>query len=374
MRLDLYVILERLRLFRFRNHAETVLAPSSGLNMIEGDNGAGKTALLEAAYLLSSARSFRTRVDSELAQWGEQAARIEGEFRTDAGHLRRLALQWERKDGVWVKQASLQGDTTARLADFLGTVPCSLFTPEDRALISGPPALRRRYLDLQLSKRSPLHLHELAKLKRVLASRNALLKSRRSDRELLPWNRLLFELTQSIGARRREATEFLAEQSAALLERLTDRKRALLLRYRASWPEDWAEFELRLTELKDRERALGQTLLSPHKDELEIQLDGRPLRQYGSLGQQRLVALALRLAEAEHLVERTQERPILLLDDALSELDAAHRARLLTYLAEQRQVLMTATDLDPDEGPTQSRHLVRDGALAPPRNTLEQDR
>ena len=359
------VVLERLKLFHFRLYEELVFEPRPGLNLLVGLNGAGKTALLEAAHLLSAARSFRAKREQELVRWGQPACRVEGLFCTDRGRARQLALAWTRSDGEWTKSATFQGDKVPRLADFLGCVPCALFTPDDLALIAGSPTVRRRYLDLQLSKRMPAHLLDLAQLKKVLGSRNALLRQGRPARELLPWETLLFDLSLRIGERRESLVSELDASVRELHTALTDGAQGQLvsLRYRRCWPTDRDEFRQRLKDLYDKERQHGATLLSPQKDELEIHTQGRSLRLYGSQGQQRTLALCMRLAEARSLSEHQGEGAILLLDDVFSELDPPRRDRLLSLLPTFAQVLVTtATPLDHLPSPAHTRR-VGDGRV-----------
>lgn len=336
------MILQRLRLHNFRVYTEQVFEPGPGLNLLVGPNGSGKTAILEALHLLSAARSFRARREAEVVKWTTDGCRIEGLFQTDSGHPRELSLSWTRQSGEWKKQATFQRDGVARLADFLGCVPLSLFTPNDLSLINGSPSVRRKYLDLMLSKMYPLHLQEMSRLKQVLSSRNALLRQERPAAELKPWNKMLFEVSATVGRRREELVEQLGRICQQYFHTLTDQQKGVKLQYRRCWPEDRDEFHSRLEEMYSREVQMGSTLISPQKDELGIHLGGKSLRTYGSQGEQRLVALCLRLSEANHLAEQKGENAILLLDDAFSELDPQRRERLLHLLPTFSQVILTS--------------------------------
>lgn len=340
--------MESLKLYSFRLYEDLVFEPRPGLNLLVGGNGAGKTALLEAAHLLSAARSFRAKREQELVRWGQPACRVEGRFLTDKGRHRHLSLAWTRSEGEWTKSATFQGDKVARLADFLGCVPCSLFTPDDLALVAGSPTVRRRYLDLQLSKTVPAHLLDLAGLKKVLSARNSVLRQGRPARELAPWESLLYDLSLRIGERRERLVEELDGLCSHFHHALAgDQGGPISLKYRRCWPTDRQEFRQRLKEVYEKERQQGSTLLSPQKDELEIHNQGRSLRLYGSQGQQRTLALCLRLAEARSLSEHHGEGSILLLDDVFSELDPERRGRLLDLLGQFAQVLVTsATPVD----------------------------
>lgn len=358
------MVLEHLKLNSFRLYESLDFYPQPGVNVLTGGNGAGKTALLEAAHLLSAARSFRAKRETELVRWGGSFARVEGHFRNAQDRARQLSILWSRQDGEWSKSATFQGDKVPRLADFLGCVPSSLFTPDDLELVAGPPASRRRYLDLQLSKMIPAHLSDLSQLRKVLSARNALLKQRRPTREMIPWERLLFDLAVRVGERRERLVVELDASVRDLHHQLTgDRGGAVSLRYRRAWPVDPEEFRKKVEEVRERERQLGTTLLSPQKDELEIHNEGRSLRTYGSQGQQRSLALCLRLAEARALSQHLNEGAILLLDDVLSELDGERRARLFALLPEFSQVLLTSTHQIPDLETPSTLHLVIDGEV-----------
>ena len=360
------MLLHRLRLFNFRGYQEQIFLPNPGINVLIGPNGAGKTSILEAVHLLSAARSFKAKKESELCSWGEASCQVKGSFLNDQNHPRELTLSWQRREGDWKKSASFQGDQVTRLADFLGCVPLSLFTPADLQLVSGAPATRRRYLDLMLSKMSPLHLQELARLKKVLASRNSLLRQGRPLAELKPWNTLLYQISLTVGKRRRELVEDLSETCQEFLHRLTDQERDVELHYKRCWPEDWPSFEQRLEELFEREQARGTSLLSPQKDDLEIQRKERSLRTYGSQGEQRLIALCLRLAEAKVLARQQQESAILLLDDAFSELDIERRERLFAILPEFSQVLITTASPLQLKSAEYTQHEVAEGQILSP--------
>jgi DNA replication and repair protein RecF len=357
------MILQKLRLHSFRVYREQVFQPEAGLNLIVGPNGSGKTAILEALHLLSAARSFRARREAEVVMWNQDGCRIDGVFQTDAGHSRELSLSWKRKNGEWKKQATFQRDEVARLADFLGCVPLSLFTPNDLSLVNGSPSVRRKYLDLMLSKMYPLHLQEMSRLKKVLASRNALLRHDRPWAELKPWNSLLYEVSATVGRRREELVLDLAHACGDYFASLTGLEKAIKLQYRRCWPQVENEFHERLQEVFEREKQVGSTMLSPQKDELGIHLRGKSLRTYGSQGEQRLVALCLRLSEAKHLANQKSENAILLLDDAFSELDLERRDRLLRLLPTFSQVILTSAT--PVELPTieYATHQVREGEV-----------
>lgn len=357
------MILERLRLYGFRPYSEQLFEPKPGVNILNGHNGAGKTAILEAITMLSSARSFRAKREQEIVKWGHSSCQIQGLFKTDKGHSRELSLSWVRQDGEWTKTATFQNDKLQRLSDFLGCVPLSLFTPSDLDLVSGSPNVRRKYLDLQLSKMHPLHLQDLTKLKKVIASRNSLLRQARPKKEVHPWNKLLFELSVKVGQRRENLVSTLGAACLEFHQELTGASLNLQLGYKRCWPQDWDEFNARLEDLFEREQQRGMSLMSPQKDDLDIQTEGRSLRIYGSQGQQRTLALCLRLAEARQLSAHQNEGAILLLDDAFSELDPQRRQRLMRLLPQFSQVFITTSDEPPEFSVDSHRFSIQEGRL-----------
>lgn len=340
------MLLRRLDLADFRCYDQLSLAVEPGLSVLVGSNAQGKTAFLEALYVLSAARSFRARSDVELVRWGQGTASVKAELERDSGRTRRLEIRFHREAQ---KQALLQGRPVERLADFLGEVPVALFTPDDLSLVQGGPGGRRRYLDLQLCKLYPAYLGTLSRYQKALRQRNELLRRRPPPKplELEPWDSLLAELGTAITARRRQLLEDVGVSLAELYAHLSQEGAALETRYQPGGPDDPPSFLERLLSRRGLELRRGSTLTGPHRDDFELLLGSQELRRYGSQGQQRTAALSLRLAEARVLSERGGERAIVLLDDCFSELDGSRQQRLLTLLEDYPQVLVTsATPLD----------------------------
>lgn len=228
----------------------------------------------------------------------------------------------------------------------------ALFVPGDLELVQGGPQGRRRYLDLLLCKMSPAYLASLARLQAVLRQRNQLLRRRPgpSAGELAPWDRQLAAAAAVLVPRREALVRELAGAVAQCFLRLSADGSDLGLTYRPSGPGTEIEFLVALAELRKEELGRGTSLVGPHRDDLELRLDGRSLRRFGSQGQQRSAALALRLGEARVLTESSGEGALVLLDDCFSELDPGRRHRLLELLVGSRQVFLTATSL-PDPAP-----------------------
>lgn len=340
-----------------------------------GDNGQGKSNLLEAVYLLATSRSFRTRSDRELLNWSQPdisspagafarvAALVER-----AGHGVRLdiviaaAPDTERKDGATGpatrKQIMVNG-VKRQPAELVGQLMVTLFTPADIDLVLGPPDLRRRYLDLTLSQTDRAYFRALATYQRVLAQRNSLLRSLREGRGRLEqlnfWNDEFVRSGVYVLDQRISAVERLSTLLAPNYVTLSGEEATVELRYVSSLSDAQsdtagqktaARYAAALHATRSREVAAGMSLVGPHRDDLAFLLDGRPLAAVGSRGQIRLATVALKLSEVAFMQELTGETPVLLLDDVLSELDRRRRALLVAALASDQQVLITATDLD----------------------------
>lgn len=345
------VVLEHLELVDFRNYRELDLHLPSGLVLLVGENAQGKTALLEALYLLGTSRSFRASREAELLGWGRQQARVRALFRRDRGTTRELEINWIRAGEAGVERRILRnGAPLRRLADLLGEVPMALFTPADLSLIQGAPQGRRRFLDLLLCKISPVYLGALARYGSVLRQRNELLRRRPapSPAELAPWDEQLAAACAVLVPRRQEVVCSLQEAVSGIFGLLSDSQTDLCLTYRPAAPPEPERFLSALRARRREDLARGSTQAGPHRDDLELLLDGRSLQRYGSQGQHRSAALALRLAEARVMGESAEEAALVLLDDCLSELDVGRGQRLLEILGGYRQVFLTTTTPPPN--------------------------
>ncbi len=354
------MVLESLELIDFRNFSSLSLDFPAGLNLLVGENAQGKTGFLEALYLLGALRSFRAAREVEMLRWCGEGAKVKARFRRAQGGSRDLELRWVRRPDGSLERTVLKGRLPVRrMAEFLGEVPLALFTPADLALVQGSPQVRRRFLDLLLCKGSPTYLAALARLQTVLRQRNELLRRRPppSSAELEPWDQQLAALTGVLIPQRQTAVERLRSVASDLFRRLSDSRSDLDLAHRPGAPENAQEVLEALGRGRREDLRRGTTMLGPHRDDLELRLAGRSLRRYGSQGQQRSAALALRLAEAAVLGQ--DEGALMLLDDCFSELDPGRQGRLVEILAEWPQVFLTATSR-PGQVPagTTSWHVV----------------
>ncbi|MBV9867176.1 MAG: DNA replication/repair protein RecF [Abitibacteriaceae bacterium] len=391
------MIVRSLRLYNFRNYVTQEIELPSGLIALTGDNGQGKTNLLEALCVLATTKSPLVERDRELIRWHEKEARIAAEVELAArrGERRMLEYGW-RMEGVSVaREMRAGGVPQSAIVQWLGQLQVVAFFPHDLVLITGEPGERRRFLNLELGKTRPAHFADAARYRRALQQRNALLRSLMESRfnrhrtaplgaaveglgTLSEWNRQLITYGSRILAQR---AQFLTELQPLLQEaygKLSGRDDVFSVEYlpgiktgkQALGAEEaahvsWSQlFSVSLEGDHDHDMRRGTTQSGPHRDDLVFKLGTMDLRRYGSQGQQRLAVLALKVALAHWVARVTQEPPILLLDDALSELDATRRTRLLEEAACFPQSVLTATDAKFLQGVPATLFSVSNGCIA----------
>jgi DNA replication and repair protein RecF len=345
------VVLNTLSLRDFRNLGRLDLGfPGSGAVVI-GENGQGKSNLLEAIYYLHLLRSVRGARDVDVVRFGAPGFHISA--RTAGGSFHELSAGFERQGRR--KRVKLDGAEPPRLSDALGALPCVLFSPADVDLVAGAPNARRRYLDILLALSSRPYLAALQRYRGALAQRNAALRESargsdpRAEQRIAVWEAPLAEHGGVLWRERvlwsGQAAARFAELCAAIGEEVPVAMRyATPLEPSSEGVNDVADALARALEHKrglDMRR--GLTHAGPHRDDLTLTLDGRELRAFGSAGQQRTAAIALRLLEAETLHERLGAAPLFLLDDPFAELDVRRSTRILELLAAQgtSQTLLT---------------------------------
>jgi len=328
--------LDRLRLDGVRNLAPADLQPGPGVNWLVGENGAGKTSILEGIYMLGRGRSFRSARPAAVIQHGEDQLRVVG-HRNDG-----LVLGIERSGDGW--RGRIAGRDCQRISEFAAALPLVLFEPDSHRLIDGGPERRRQYLDWQLFHVEPDYLAAWQRYARLLRQRNAALKSRAGAAVLDALDAPLTPAADVLDQLRRRQVESIAHTTDALLERLGVRlPGALSCHYRRGYPPDQTLLEaLKAQRSSDLDR--GFTQRGPHRADLVLKIDGQAAAQELSRGQQKLLALALLLAQLGLLEQSAARRPILLLDDPVSELDRRHLTTVLDWLAHQAfQSWVTAT-------------------------------
>jgi len=379
--------LSHLSLTNFRNYVRLDLDFSRAITLLQGDNAQGKTNLLEAVYYLATANSPRAHTDRELINWlanedqmpfARLEAKLEG---SDA--LREVSIVILRTADRLQKEIRING-VKRRAMDLVGQIKAVLFMPEDIDLIAGSPDARRRYLDTAITQVDRRYYQSLQEYGRVLTQRNSLLRTLREHprdlHQLDFWDQRLVEEGSRLVGRRLQTVAQLDRLIRDIHPRLTGGEERLRLLYRSSLPLEKdagrevshqlhldmasatdgtikaealsrpqikAIFQQRLRIRQKEEIERGMTLMGPHRDDLRFLVGGVDMCTYGSRGQQRTIAISLKLAELELIRAETREEPILLLDDVMSELDEERRQYLMDAINTEQQAIITACDFSP---------------------------
>ncbi|WP_309697675.1 DNA replication/repair protein RecF [Armatimonas sp.] len=352
----------RLELTDFRNYERLEFNPGTGLNVLVGPNAQGKTNVLEALYALATTKSHRTSRDTELVRFGAPLARVSAEVQKlgDIEYDLELAIG-AGGIGTSGKLVKLGGSKQPRLTDLLGHLNAVLFASTDLDIVRGEPDERRRFLNYEISQLSPRYALALASYRKALEGRNRLLKDFKHGHgdvaSLEAWTVPVIEHGSKLIERRQAWLERLTALAAPIHQSLTAGLETLEVVYQASFPllseSVVDDFAAALKNARREETARGVTTLGPQRDDLTFRI-GPPggllldARTYGSQGQQRTVALALRLAERQLIEETVGEPPIVLLDDVLSDLDESRRNQIFALsLTGGGQTFLTTTDLSP---------------------------
>jgi len=365
-----------LSLTQFRNYARLEIDLPARMHLFQGENAQGKTNLLEAIYYLATTKSPLASFDRELMRWEADDevlphSYVLGRFvRRQQEHAIEVALVKEPvingngdSGPVFRRQIKLDG-VVKRAIDVVGQLNVVLFLPEDIDLVAGAPGGRRHYLDVLLCQIDAVYCRTLSRYNRVLTQRNALLKQLRDgsmgQAELPYWDEQLSSLGSVVLSARLQACLALAARAAEYQAQLTSGREALALRYESSAaamvtggsiagdanPEAQKSLlRQALTKSLGDDRIRGVTQVGPHRDDVRFEINGHDATIYGSRGQQRTVALALKLGEVDLMTARVGEPPVLLLDDVVSELDRLRSDCLVQTLDRAEQVLLTTTDL-----------------------------
>jgi DNA replication and repair protein RecF len=334
------VHLARLRLRDFRNYARMDAIFSPGFHLLLGENAQGKTNILEAIYLMATLRSFRGVGGAQMVRHGQKGYFTGGTVVGQGEH--EIKIYWSPQE----RSLSLDGRPVRKLADYLGALRTVVFCTEDLQLVKGTARIRRRFVDLLLSQTYPAYLPLLQRYARALRSRNALLKRPIPDEAALDsFTRELVGAGDEIIRLRHELVPKLSPLARLACRRISHDAEELRIEYLPSVRKDFA---VELAQSHRRERACRATLIGPHRDDLQLLLNNRAAADFGSEGQKRTLAIALKTAQAEYLAGLHGSAPVLLIDDVMGELDAKRRSGLLPVLEQARrtggQVFMTATE------------------------------
>jgi DNA replication and repair protein RecF len=323
---------------------------NSNLNIFLGENGEGKTNLLESLYIASSGKSFRTNKDKELINLNKNEAYVGVEL-VKEDTIKTIEIKLDTNKPKRIKINGIEQD---KISDIFGVLQAVIFSPEDLKIVKEGPSHRRNFLDIEITQIKPIYKSILNDYNRVLAQRNNLLKvipyDDKKRKLLFVWNKQLIELGTKIMIFRNSFVNRLIPISKEIHKSITQGEEVLDISYISSLNIDEMDkntimknFEKILLENENNDIEKGSTSFGPHKDDLEIKINDKDVRMFGSQGQKRTTVLSLKLAEIELIKQETEEYPILLLDDVFSELDI-NRRRYLVSRFKDIQTIITSND------------------------------
>ena len=343
---------KRIKAENFRNIESADVELTGGVNLLYGNNAQGKTNLLEAVCFFSLGKSFRGAKEGEFIRFDSKNASLSLDF-CDSVREQNIKIDFFRDKLRHVEQ---NGVKISRMSEMIGAFRAVLFCPEHLNIIKEGPSMRRGYLDVAISQLRPLYLRSLQRYNHILAQRNKLIKNAVADRRSFDatvefWSQQLAHEAASITRSRLKYLAMVEEELKTCFAEMTGDREIPSLEYDFSFKIDRSTAEdvkkceevflSRLMSSHEREIAAGATLWGIHKDDVDIRLNGKSARLYASQGQQRSLALGLKLSESRISMRDTGEEPVLLLDDVFSELDATRR-EYLTERMKRGQVIMTA--------------------------------
>lgn len=343
--------IESIRLINFRNYKSLTIELNPKINVFVGNNAQGKTNLLESIYMCATGRSFRTNSDREIINFDKDEAYIGANININ-GFKRFIELKMERDNPKTIRINKIALKNYKELDSGLNVV---VFSPDDLKLVKDGPAERRKFLDLSISQIKPVYKHNLSRYNKILFQRNNLLKSRKSKSEIISLLDIFDLQLANIGTEvilsRMKYLEELSKVAKRIHYSLTFEKEKLDLKYMSN--VDIKHRDKRTIEKnflkglkynRDKELRIGSTGIGPHRDDMDISINGVDVRTYGSQGQQRTTVLSLKLSEVEIIKNDRGNYPVLLLDDVFSELDENRRDYLIKSF-NNMQTIITSTDL-----------------------------
>lgn len=338
------MIINKLTLNNFRNIKQLNISFTRPITILYGDNGQGKTNIVESIYLLSSASSFRTSYFKEMINNNSDEAVVEGEIDSNKRNEKYKVLL--KKAG---KTVLLNDIVINKLSDYVGKIKTVCFSPEDVSLFKDSPGIRRTFLDKELSALFPVYLKQLILFKNALEQRNSLLKDNVDSMLLEVIDDKLIETSYDVYKRRKWLISKLEEFATNIYKKLTNENQSIKITYQTFLDEfnqkeyfDKARNVYKNSFKKDKEKMY--TNYGIHKDDFKVYLNDYQIDMYASQGQQRLISLCLKLAVVEIISKANKQEPIIILDDAFSELDASKKEKLMDYVITKNQVFITCTD------------------------------
>ncbi len=342
----------------FRNYNRCQLALPAMINVFFGANAQGKTNIIEALFYSAFASSHRTNREDDLLSWGTTEMAVGAEFENFSGR-HTVKIKRYHSNNKWVKELFVDS-AKVKPKEHYGTLNAVMFSPEDLQIVKGEPALRRKFFDMQIAQTNPLYYDLLTKYNRVVLQRNKQLKEVRDNHAplatLAPWNGEFIRLATVLTQKRLDALTKWKPLVSRIYGSIAGNGEALQVRYEQKgnnstlhYPQSAVEisedfYREKLAEREHIDIVRGTTGIGPHRDDLELLLNEVSLRSFGSQGQQRSGALALKLSQLEYVQQEIGEYPILLLDDVMSELDNNRRAQLLQFIDGRVQTFVTVND------------------------------
>ena len=337
------MIIESIELKNYRNYEELHMELNEGTNILYGDNAQGKTNILEAVYVCCTSKSHKNAKDRDIIRFDQDESHIKMQIRkNDVPYRIDMHLKKNKPKGI-----AINGMPIRRASELFGIANVVCFSPEDLNIIKNGPSERRRFIDMELCQLNKLYVHSLVQYNKVLVQRNKLLKElafRPDYGETLDvWDMQLVNYGKEVMEYRGDFVCRLNEMIHGIHARLSGQKEDLKICYEPD--TDAAQFEEALKRSRTQDMKQKTTLCGPHRDDISFFVNGIDIRKFGSQGQQRTAALSLKLSELELVKQLIHDRPILLLDDVLSELDAGRQNHLLNAINDI-QTIITCTGLD----------------------------
>ena len=337
---DKNMYIKKIELNHFRNYNKQEIELSEGINVFYGDNGEGKTNIIESIFLCALGKSFRTSKEKELIQFGEEEASVLIDYQKK-DRDGKIKVELKDKKYVYVNQIRIR-----KLSELLGNMHVVIFTPEDIHILRDGPQKRRRFLDIMIGQLRPNYVSNLNLYMKVLEQRNNYLKQikfENKQEELLDiWDEKLIEYGEKIYLYRQEFIEKMKRKINSIHDNITGQKENLKMQYLSDC-ENKENYRKMLKQHRKIDIIKGFTTKGVHRDDFMVYINDELVNIYGSQGQNRTVILSLKIAELEVILDEIGEYPILLLDDFMSELDEKRRTNFLNYIR-NTQVIITCTD------------------------------
>lgn len=336
------MILEKLSVANFRNLKEGTIEFDKGVNIICGENAQGKTNILEAVYMCATGRSHRTGTDKETIAFTENQAHLKINV-DNKGYKDRIDVHLKKeKKGIAVNSVAIKS-----FSQMYGIIYAVIFSPEDLNIVKNGPSEARKFIDAEICQVKPVYYDNLKKYYKTLKQRNTLLKNIQTDRKLestlFVWDEKLAEYGKYIIKTRKDFIKKLSDISSGIHKEISGGKENLSIQYKPSSSEE--NLSEMLKQSRERDIMLKSTNYGPHKDNILFFINGSDTRKYGSQGQQRCTALSLKISELKLIEDYKGKRPLLLLDDVLSELDGKRQEYLIKHI-ESGQTIITCTGVE----------------------------